>query len=341
MERKYYLDFVRAIAILLVVVNHSIEHVFPFYSGSEFFEVSCVGQFFQFSMFTLGRLGVPLFFMLTGYLLVARQYDTRSKILNFYKKNLLGLYVLWCVWIVLYNVFLYYYDDSSIVLKDLLLECLLIKAVPLMHSWYMRDILLIYVFLPFLSIVLNKIRIKRVLVIIISILCLQIVNSAFGGIRYYGFITMKLMYVAYIIWGYYLSKSVIHINKIVSSIVFIVFFGGLVVYQVQLSNMGEIYSVWYSNPAHYISSIFLSLILFRSDSCGKMFFLEKISNISFGIYLVHVPIMKIIQSGFPFLAIPSVLNFVYFFVLSLMISAILILVIMKVPIVGKKLFYIK
>jgi surface polysaccharide O-acyltransferase-like enzyme len=167
------------------------------------------------------------------------------------------------------------------------------------------------------------------------------VNSAFGGIRYYGFITMKLMYVAYIIWGYYLSKSVIHINKIVSSIVFIVFFGGLVVYQVLWSNMGEIYSVWYSNPVLYISSIFLSLILFRFDSFVKMPFLEKISSMSFGIYLVHVPIMKIIQSSFSFLAIPSIFNFVVFFFLSLIISVILILVIMKVPIIGKKLFYIK
>ena len=103
-NRNYTLDVIRTISILFVVANHAIEFLFPFYNktnGVELFcEMTLTNQVFQFVVFTMGRLGVPLFFMLTGYLLVTRDYNTKDKILKFYKKNFLGLVLVWYIWIL-------------------------------------------------------------------------------------------------------------------------------------------------------------------------------------------------------------------------------------------------
>jgi hypothetical protein len=56
MDRKYYLDFVRTIASLLVLVNHLIERFSPFFSVSENSEISCEGNSFNIQLNILKSL---------------------------------------------------------------------------------------------------------------------------------------------------------------------------------------------------------------------------------------------------------------------------------------------
>lgn len=70
MENKVrigFLDVVRTVAIFLVILNHCTETVYHLNYDS-MIAFSKGVRLFALSNFTLGRVGVPLFLFLTGYL---------------------------------------------------------------------------------------------------------------------------------------------------------------------------------------------------------------------------------------------------------------------------------
>lgn len=58
-QRIYYLDAIRAIAIILVVFTHA-------------HEVAKVGGIGKIMFYSIDRIGVPLFFMISGGLILPR-----------------------------------------------------------------------------------------------------------------------------------------------------------------------------------------------------------------------------------------------------------------------------
>lgn len=87
--RIEWIDLVRAVAILLVVLCHSTESIYQL--NLEYMTaVPFLSRVCGFACFTAGRLGVPLFLMITGSLLLSRDYDSDS-IKYFWKKKWLPL----------------------------------------------------------------------------------------------------------------------------------------------------------------------------------------------------------------------------------------------------------
>ena len=86
-----------------MVLTHTTERVYLF-KLPEFAEYNLVHQILSLGMFTIGRLGVPIFFMMSGYLLLDKNYN-RENSQKFYGKNLLGLILSTEIWIVIYNLF--------------------------------------------------------------------------------------------------------------------------------------------------------------------------------------------------------------------------------------------
>ena len=84
-HKKYFsLDFLRAFAILCVILVHTTERVYqinldamPVYSLQR--------QIFALTLFTIGRMGVPIFLFLTGYLFLNRHY-TKEYTTIFYNR---------------------------------------------------------------------------------------------------------------------------------------------------------------------------------------------------------------------------------------------------------------
>jgi len=76
-KRIKWIDLVRAIAILLVILCHTTENIYEMKLES-MTSLSLQSRIFCFASFTAGRLGVPLFLMITGSLLLPREYDNDS-----------------------------------------------------------------------------------------------------------------------------------------------------------------------------------------------------------------------------------------------------------------------
>ena len=105
-NRIIYLDIARTFAIIFVVLCHSVELIYKM-NLQGWISISLNARIFKTIVFTLGRIGVPLFLFLTGYLLLNRKYDNDADIKKFYKKNLLPLIVTTEVWILIYNIYNY------------------------------------------------------------------------------------------------------------------------------------------------------------------------------------------------------------------------------------------
>lgn len=157
-KRIAYLDLIRSIAIILVVLCHATESP-AFYSGTDIVTMPFKIQLLVFLLFTLGRMGVPLFLFLSGFLLLPRKYDSEN-CLKFWKNKCLPLLVTTEIWIVIYNVFLAWFDGSGVHWTNMLRNMLFLSATGLSHVWYLPMILGLYLCIPFVSIVLGKIDVS-------------------------------------------------------------------------------------------------------------------------------------------------------------------------------------
>ena len=88
-SRKPWLDIIRATAILCVVLCHSVE---AFYRPVLLGQLRLSFPFWNIEnlLFTVGRIGVPLFLATTGALMLPRDYPDVSA---FYKKSLFPLFL--------------------------------------------------------------------------------------------------------------------------------------------------------------------------------------------------------------------------------------------------------
>lgn len=161
--RVNWLDFVRSIAILLVILVHTTEGVYSFNLEAMHGE-SLKAQFFSFTVFTLGRLGVPLFLFLTGYLILGRKFESTDDVLYFWKRKLLPMVLTFECWTLIFEVFGVFFLKMPFHLADLIQKMLFLKTSHMSHMWYMPMIIGMYLTLPFLSLVVRKFS-KKILVI--------------------------------------------------------------------------------------------------------------------------------------------------------------------------------
>lgn len=97
MKRNISLDIFRICAIFFVIMAHVFEDAYNLPDLSHL-SLSNLDAWSVYLGFTIGRLGVPIFLMLTGYFLVDRDW-TDDKIKRFYRNNLMRLFITWEVWV--------------------------------------------------------------------------------------------------------------------------------------------------------------------------------------------------------------------------------------------------
>lgn len=308
-DRIIWLDYARMIAIICVVITHATETVYSL-NAETLMQCSMYQRIFAISMFTIGRLGVPIFFFLTGYLLLDREYSSEGY-KTFLKNNFCGLLLTTAIWIVAYNVFNAFFWKAPFDIEKCLKNLLFLQPTEMGHMWYMPVIIGIYLFIPFVANALRNTDAKVLFIPLLFAFAYQFVvpvvnvwltatgqetlaalpDVSFSG-NGYGFMLLL---------GYLVKKGIF--DKIPSAAFAILGAAGFAftVFMQNYSDMhGISYNVWYNSATLLMADLAIFVLLSRMNlKFGKI--AGSISMASFGIYLTHnlilIPLNRYYQPG--------------------------------------------
>lgn len=196
-NRIRYIDNLRALAIILVLFAHISTHTCDQYNG-----IYLIGSLKWASaafFVDIGVIGVPLFLMITGALLLNRDYGELPSFLKHRFLRLLPPFLFFAI-VFIHDIFTF---------------------------WYVWLMIGIYLFLPILNSFVKEYQMKGVEYFLIIWLITIIMNS-FG---YYPFYKLELSYffgyVGYVILGYYLFNKKFRLSEgkllIISFLLFLIF----------------------------------------------------------------------------------------------------------------------
>lgn len=281
-ERNLSLDIIRILACLMVVLMHSPmpseNAVGPFLAALSYLTAPCIG----------------LFFMVSGALLMPVKTDYKT----FLNKRFSKIVIPTILWSVIYIALRLYYSESEIGLFQQL--C----SIPFSAQgegvlWFMYTLAGLYLLAPILSAWVEKAS-KRELELVLFIwavtLCYPLISSwvminrSETGILYY-----FTGYAGYFLLGYYLNQYP-SINRLIPSAAIAV--SGIFLL-LRLKHIGidfDFYTLfWYQSIfivafAVAIWTLISQLSLKLSPIITR--WINKFSNLSFGIYLIHILIMR-------------------------------------------------
>ena len=259
---------------------------------------------------TIGRMGVPLFLMISGALILTKEFTSYSDILYFYKKYLLPLVVTSELWIIIY--FIYFHISHALPQEQLTLVNLLqwmtfMDRFPLGHWWYMPLIIGLYVGIPFVSIVLKAIDARSlwlpflliVLFWAIRPVCIQYLSYINVAIPLISTGTLQLntstwggIYSLYMVLGYMIHNCYF---KTISIRVFILL---AIVSFAGCTSLGLLKrDLWYDNIYLLVLGLCTFELLRRATYPNKIkSHLQTLSKEAFGIYLLHMPLVPYVTS---------------------------------------------
>ncbi len=356
-KRNPAADIIRCFALFLVISVHFFLNN-GYYSqavqGTEMFIMTVMRQFFI--------ICVPLFIMLSGYLLRKKQLSGK-----YYKKigSIILTYVLASIFCLIYSlVFLH----QEISFREAIFQILEFSADP--YSWYIEMYLGLFLLIPFLNVLYNNLPSQKwkfglIITFIILTSLPSVINVYnFNALNWWqdpsiSFETDKLIPawwvniypLTYYFIGCYLSEYKVNIKKIANVILIIITtlaYGAYTYWRTY-----KVYFIWGSwcDYTSFFSVILTTLVFvffininYESFPKKLSFIFEKISGLCLGGYLLSyifdsifypkliekVPIMTD-RLGYYFLIVPLV------YVSSLTLSYILSKIQLLINIIYKKL----
>ena len=152
MKRNSNIELLRIIAMFMIVISHYTVH-----SGIQYSTLPLGFNRFFMELSTLGNIGVVIFILITGY------YSfNKTNSLNIKKIVLLILQTLFYS-ISIFLIFLLT-TDRSIGIKDLIYSFLPITSKA---YWFMTAYIVLYLFIPFINVVINNTTQKQLKTMII------------------------------------------------------------------------------------------------------------------------------------------------------------------------------
>lgn len=327
-ERIIVFDVIRVVAILLVVLNHVYDSLFygstvPYHS------------IFQ----ALGRMGVPMFLMMTGYFQLRKEFSATEDVYKFWRSKTLKLYLATVAWIIVMFIvdgFLLQLTDQSSPF-DLFKEILFLQQVPVeSQMWYMPFILGVFLAIPFFAKLVHsydvKVFILPAALVLFAAVLVPLANSfirtAGVGEGNLSFL-LDLSYFGgffslYIIAGYAVVKKkclnrlkpIINLALIIAIIILGLFIG----YRFEAESIWG----WYDSLFVLSAGVLVFLFFYNtlknvrvSEAIGKI--LKTLSDNSFKVYFLHYMVINTILKFFP-LQQPNLLEAIGLFAVASFVS---------------------
>ena len=350
-NRSKHMDFIRALAIILVIFCHCCETVYDLDSTNAaliYYPTTLIVYLF----FTMGRLGVPLFLLLTGYLFLDRDYDNESAKL-FLKKNWIGIIIASEIWVIINYVYSNWYYGSDFSFEILIKDVLFMKNHEMSHLWYVPMIIGMYALIPFVASALQKFEDRFVfylalfyLVICFIIPIVDIILKICGMEGCYTMLSIGFSggcYGIYFVLGYLLKRNYIkNISSLRLVIAMISSFIMIVLIQCMAASHQVYYKVWYDNGLLLVCGVCIFELLRRLKFVPFYGIVKNIAYYSFAIFLVHnIVLLTCYKLMVHYLQLGRYLMVPVYTVITLIITYLVVVIIGKLPLVGKKCLYLK
>ena len=325
-KREYRFDFLRAFSMCLVIVIHVANCYCNNYNGIS--NLSYLGSVIY---NVISRISVPLFFMISGALLLKKPFD-KNKYLNRIKKFII---IIIC-WDIIYLLWEYLY--LGITYNKLYI---LVLEPYRKHLWFLYTIIVLYAIQPLLNIMLSKMNKKQItlMYIVIFIICniCMIVSSIAS------YFTL-LCYIGYFMLGdtlYRHTKDLKfkHINWLLISI-FITTIILDIIFSYYISiKYNAFINIYFSYRESFIilASTCFFIFIMNNYKNEENKIVTKLSEYSFGIYLIHGIFLDIVKSSISIYLLNSFIGIPLFSIIIFILSYISIHYLKKIPIVNKYL----
>lgn len=332
-KRVAYFDILNILACISVVYLHcnGIVHQFSntnAWKGALVVEVLCY-------------FAVPVFLMLSGANLLnyRKKYDTKT----FFKKRLIKVLVPYLIWSLIYYIAYY----NCFIPKDFIVKFLNCNIESVF--WFFPTIIWLYLIMPLFSSIAERDELKTlkyfVLIIFISVSCVPYIFSILGKDcpSIFRCLDGIIGYYIYIILGYLLSKKDIKKAKRICIYILAIIcllFRYIYTYHFSIQNNFINRNSWgYLSVICVIPSVAVFLFVkninwnkFINEKSANI--LAKISNCSFGIYLMHI-LVKLKVTNFLNLDISSLFYRIIFPIILYLLCLFCTYVIKKIPVIKK------
>ena len=343
--RVQWIDFVRAIAILTVLYIHATDGIFII-SSDAVLHHTLFSRIFNFASLFIGRIGVPFFLMITGYLLLDRAYND-ERVRKFWDKNCKGLIIVTIIWAVIYAISLQFITVNSMSVNFGEAGTLFFS-----HMWYMPMIIGMYLSMPFVSMALKHFKSQTIwqATIVFSLLAflLPFITLLFdlNGIEN---VTVQYclgfsggVYGIYIILGYLVKKGQFkHVSNMKLWIIAIVSFLICVLFQYYTYTIGYGFRLWYEFPFILTGSFALFELCSRMKEVKAYPIITFLSKYSFAVFLVHnlfrLPLLPLVVQ----LPFTEPIKAIVLWILLIILSYVAVVIIYRIPKFGKYILYMR
>ena len=286
--RNYSLDFLRIIAIVMIIIFHLC------YKGIKFDDLSAFNKLFVAFFWHFGEIGVNIFMLITGYFLYKSEKNQKTKVIRliydiwfFFLLNIILLVIFKGKYIISYNTFF---------------------PVSLGIFWYITTYMVILMLAPYLNKFiknLSQIEHRKLLIFLLAIfsiiptICGPAVGSTENGVVYSRFAWLIFIYFL----GAYISKyqevdnlmkknREFFVKLNIFAIILLISF--IFISKYMLSQMAPLVKMHYMWPPNSIVVFLMSFSIFMvfvktniSQKNTTIELLESISSHTLGIYLLH------------------------------------------------------
>ncbi len=332
--RKYWLDYLRVIAILAVITIHVTLYYF-----NKFKNIGIIDWWIADILSAASRFSVPLFVMISGAVLLGRSFN----IWDFYKKRAIRLLPAVFFWNFLYIGFNFYKDRDFKELTWVLKFGLFEQGYAAGHLWYLSMFCCLMLFVPFINMFLNgeNLSFKQFTILFCIIFFFFLLNGISTIMERVFLIDIDWFknfswYFAYFIGGYYIDRYYIHFrisNFFIISVIFLIAVIGSFGNYYFAHNYGVIKDTMVLNstgPFVFIMTFLIFLLGKRnSPHLKKNRFILTASKASFGIYLVHPVFIHFIRQLLPSYDSNGVLFIPITIVLAFFLSLLFIVLLRK------------
>jgi surface polysaccharide O-acyltransferase-like enzyme len=305
-EIIYWADLIRVAAIYLVVVVHvsgQLTNVWRQIPNSQWFIADIYGG--------IARISVPLFFMISGYLLLTRSETLK----DFYLRRMMKVLIPFIVWSLIYLGW-YCGNHSGDCTPNLILDLLLVQGT-YYHLWFLYSLISIYLIVPVLRLMITPETDKNILwyLIILWLIFQPILTIAhqFWNFRINISAPLATGFVCYFILGYLLGELTLSRARVILSapswaVGTLVTIVGTYLFTRSASQYDGFFYDFVS--LNVILASGASFILIRSISETKVFassgihgFMRTLATGTFGVYLIHILVIEVLSDWIPFLHI--------------------------------------